>query len=589
MNADVIKDRCPGALQPMEAADGLILRIRPPASRLVPAQARAIADLAQMHGSGMVELGSRAHLQIRGLRAQALPKVQAMLADHGLLDPDPGTEARRNILTTPLWQGDVVPDLVAALEGILAQAPVLPPKFGLAVDAGPVAVLGSASADLRVERGESGGLILRADGMMRGETVAAGELPARVLALLRWFAARRGEYRRMAALVAAGIFPPIRADEGPATATGPALAPGPVPGGFCVALPFGQIAAAGLHAIATAPLRLTPWRSILVEGAKAAPALPDLITDAEDPLLRVAACTGAPGCSHASVETRALARRLAPHVPPGRFLHVSGCAKGCAHPRAADLTLTGRDGRFDLIPGGAPMDPPARRAVAPADAADPVSTFFTEATLPHSYETDGAAIYRASFATIRAESDLARFTPEEEVVAVRMIHAAGMVELAPHIRFAPGFAQAARGALAAGAPILCDAHMVSEGITRARLPAGNPVICTLRAPEVPMLAAEIGTTRSAAAVELWRPHLAGALVAIGNAPTALFHLLNRLQDPGFPRPAAIIGCPVGFIGAAESKAALADDNPVPWMIVEGRLGGSAMAVAAVNALAGPRE
>lgn len=209
--------------------------------------------------------------------------------------------------------------------------------------------------------------------------------------------------------------------------------------------------------------------------------------------------------------------------------------------------------------------------------------------MPHVYETDGAAIYRASFATIRAEADLTRFTPEEEVVAVRMIHASGMVELAPHIRFAPGFVLAARKALEAGAPILCDARMVSEGITRARLPAGNEVICTLQDPDVPALAARIGNTRSAAAVELWRPHLAGAVVAIGNAPTALFHLLNLLEDPTFPRPAAIIGCPVGFIGAAESKAALAQDNPVPWCVVDGRLGGSAITVAAVNALASRKE
>lgn len=209
--------------------------------------------------------------------------------------------------------------------------------------------------------------------------------------------------------------------------------------------------------------------------------------------------------------------------------------------------------------------------------------------MPHAYETDGAAIYRASFATIRAEADLARFTAEEEVVAVRMIHACGMVELASSIRFAPGFAVAARAALEVGAPILCDARMVSEGITRARLPAGNAVICTLHEPEVPALAARIGNTRSAAAVELWRPHLEGAVVAIGNAPTALFHLLNLMEDPGFPRPAAIIGCPVGFIGAAESKAALAAANPVPWCIVEGRPGGSAITVAAVNALASRRE
>ncbi len=209
--------------------------------------------------------------------------------------------------------------------------------------------------------------------------------------------------------------------------------------------------------------------------------------------------------------------------------------------------------------------------------------------MPHDYEKDGAAIYRASFATIRAEAQLARFSPEEEVVAVRMIHASGMVELAPHIRFAPGFAIAARRALEAGAPILCDARMVSEGITRARLPAGNEVICTLQDTGVPDLAARLGNTRSAAAVELWAPHLAGAVVAIGNAPTALFHLLNLLQDPAFPRPAAIIGCPVGFIGAAESKVALMQDDPVPWCVVEGRLGGSAITVAAVNALASRKE
>lgn len=209
--------------------------------------------------------------------------------------------------------------------------------------------------------------------------------------------------------------------------------------------------------------------------------------------------------------------------------------------------------------------------------------------MPHIYETDGAAIYLQSFATIRAEADLARFTPEEEIVVVRMIHAAGMVGLEAHVRFTPGMAIAARSALEAGAPILCDAHMVSEGITRTRLPAANQVICTLRDPSVPALAAKIGNTRSAAALELWRPHLAGAVVAIGNAPTALFHLLNMLEDPDCPRPAAIIGCPVGFVGAMESKDALMDAPPVPSVIVAGRLGGSAITVAAVNALASRKE
>lgn len=210
--------------------------------------------------------------------------------------------------------------------------------------------------------------------------------------------------------------------------------------------------------------------------------------------------------------------------------------------------------------------------------------------MPHTYEKDGARIYEQSFATIRAEADLARFTPEEEVVVVRMIHAAGMVGLEAHARFTPGMAIAARAALEAGAPILCDAKMVSEGITRARLPAKNQVICTLQDPSVPALAAEMGNTRSAAALELWRPMLGGSIVAIGNAPTALFHLLNMLEaEPDLPRPAAIIGCPVGFIGAAESKEALMLAPPCPSMAIAGRLGGSAITVAAVNALASRKE
>ncbi len=204
------------------------------------------------------------------------------------------------------------------------------------------------------------------------------------------------------------------------------------------------------------------------------------------------------------------------------------------------------------------------------------------------YVRDGAAIYAQSFATIRAEADLSRFTPEEARVAVRVIHACGVVGITEDLEFSPGFAAAARAALLAGRPILCDSKMVAHGITRARLPADNAVICTLDAPETPGIAACIGNTRSAAALELWRPHLAGALVAIGNAPTALFHLLD-LMDADAPLPAAIIGMPVGFVGALESKQALAGDGRVPFATVHGRRGGSAMAVAAVNALASERE
>jgi precorrin-8X/cobalt-precorrin-8 methylmutase len=205
--------------------------------------------------------------------------------------------------------------------------------------------------------------------------------------------------------------------------------------------------------------------------------------------------------------------------------------------------------------------------------------------LKQDYLRDGAAIYERSFAIIRAEADLSRFTPEEADIAVRLIHAAGQVEVAGLIEFAPGFVAAARKALKRGAPILCDCQMVAYGITRTRLPAKNEVICTLHDPRVPNLAAKLGTTRSSAALELWRDKLEGALVAIGNAPTALYRQLEMLEA-GAAKPAAIIGIPVGFVGAAASKAALAANSyGVPYLIVRGRIGGSAMTAAAVNALA----
>ena len=200
------------------------------------------------------------------------------------------------------------------------------------------------------------------------------------------------------------------------------------------------------------------------------------------------------------------------------------------------------------------------------------------------YIRDGAEIYRRSFAIIRAEADLARFQGAAERVVVRMIHACGMTDLPRDINLSPDFAAAGEAALRAGAPILCDSKMVANGITRARLPARNEVVCTLDDPRVPALARALNTTRTAAAMDLWRDRLDGALVVVGNAPTALFRLLELL-DEGAPRPAAVIGVPVGFVGAAESKEALARDGRVPFLVVHGRRGGSAMAAAAVNALA----
>jgi precorrin-8X/cobalt-precorrin-8 methylmutase len=209
-------------------------------------------------------------------------------------------------------------------------------------------------------------------------------------------------------------------------------------------------------------------------------------------------------------------------------------------------------------------------------------------TVARDYIRDGDEIYRRSFAIIRAEADLSRFTPAEERVAVRIIHACGMPEAARDIVFHPDFTSAASQALKAGAPVFCDSKMVANGITKSRLPASNEIVCTLDHPDVPALAAKLGNTRTAAALEFWRPRLKGSVVAIGNAPTALFRLVEMLGE-GADRPAAIIGMPVGFVGAAESKEALIEDGRVPYAVVRGRKGGSAMAVAALNAVASGRE
>ncbi|MFF2074287.1 precorrin-8X methylmutase [Kitasatospora sp. NPDC058162] len=205
------------------------------------------------------------------------------------------------------------------------------------------------------------------------------------------------------------------------------------------------------------------------------------------------------------------------------------------------------------------------------------------------YEKDGASIYRQSFATIRAEADLAALPADVSQVAVRMIHACGMTDLVEDLVYSPGVVASARAALRAGAPILCDVNMVASGVTRKRLPADNEVVCTLTDPSVPELARAMGNTRSAAAMELWLPRLEGAVVAVGNAPTSLFRLLEMIEA-GAPRPAAVIGVPVGFIGAAESKQALAEHpSGLEHLVVRGRRGGSAMAAAAINAIASEEE
>ncbi|WP_290689016.1 MULTISPECIES: cobalamin biosynthesis protein CobG [unclassified Haematobacter] len=355
-----VKGWCPGALRPMEAGDGLMVRLRPRASRLGAGQALALADLAESHGSGEIDLGSRASLQLRGIRQEALPELRQALDTLRMLDADPAREARRNVLTTPIANDAETLGLSAALEAALAEDLAeeldLPAKFGFAVDTGARAILGGASADIRLERAAEG-LIVRADGMALGERVSAATAVGRAMDIARWFCAHAAGHRRMATLIAAGGEPPLKAASPPLR--GELLLPGNTELGSCVALPFGRLTAATLRALAVAPLRLTPWRSVLVEAA--VPPSPDWIIDPADPRLRVSACPGQPACGSASVVTRDLALWLAPHLPGSVSLHVSGCAKGCAHPRSAALTLTGRRGRFDLIRHGRAGDPPALR------------------------------------------------------------------------------------------------------------------------------------------------------------------------------------------------------------------------------------
>lgn len=355
MSAPQIKGWCPGALRPMLSGDGWVVRVRPVAGRLTQAQAVGIAALARQHGNGCIDLSSRANVQIRGVTDDSHPPLIDGLRKLGLIDATPDAEAARNLVVTPFWDdGDGTTDLAQILGQAMAAGPDLPGKFGVALDTGPVPVLRHVSADIRVERGSEGGLIVLADGMAAGAATTRTGLAATVQSLAQWFAAHgvtenRG---RMAALIASGAKPPMlfSAVAAQPDQSAPAT-PGLVPQGALVAFAFGQMTAQTLAGLADlGPLRITPWRMLLLEGAQTMPDLPDLITAPDDPLLRVIACTGAPGCNQAHGPTRSLARALAPLVRTA--LHVSGCAKGCAHPRAAPLTLTATQAGYTLIRNG---------------------------------------------------------------------------------------------------------------------------------------------------------------------------------------------------------------------------------------------
>jgi precorrin-3B synthase len=375
MTAFAIKGWCPSALRPMLSGDGLVVRLRPRGGRLSAAQAVGIAELAKRYGNGLMDLTGRANLQIRGVREENHEGLVIGLDRLGLVDDDQAMEAQRNIILTPFWdEADDTHALAAELERTLAtRALGLPEKFGFAVDCGASRVLARAPADIRIERDAESGLIVRADGAEAGRAVSkAGAIDA-VLWLAEWFVASggvRGGRGRMAAHLAAGArLPDALAGKAKPVPDGASPSPGIHRGGALVALAFGQMQSETLVFLGghTAGLRLTPWRMILIEDSREMPQHDGLVTRVDDPLLRVIACTGAPDCPEAQAETRKLAASLAPQLGPDRRLHVSGCAKGCAHPNASDITLVGTPDGFDLVRNGAPRDVPVRRGLSIAD------------------------------------------------------------------------------------------------------------------------------------------------------------------------------------------------------------------------------
>ncbi len=372
MSAVSIKGWCPGALQPMQSGDGLLVRIRPHGGRIDAEQAKAIAELAERYGNGLLDLTNRANLQIRGVSAASYPSLMEGLAPLDLLDPDAGTEARRNVLIAPFWTaGDETLSIAAELEHALARGPDgLPTKFGFAVDCGNERVLAGASADVRIERAASREFIVRPDGAEFGRTVTRKEVVPVALALAQWFVKSGGAQDRrgrMAAHLGAGTRLPnaLCGEARPARSDVPPL-PGLYPQGAMFGVALGQLTSSALACLSTRAngLRLTPWRMILAEGMRQMPHCDGLIAQVDDPILRVIACSGAPRCREAHADTRALAAALAPRLSASANLHISGCAKGCAHFGPASITLIATREGFDFVRGGSTRDKPAMRGLS---------------------------------------------------------------------------------------------------------------------------------------------------------------------------------------------------------------------------------
>jgi precorrin-3B synthase len=375
MSAPAVKGWCPGALRPMQSGDGLVVRVRPFGGRLDAAQIAGLAHLAERHGNGLIDVTSRANLQIRGVSDSSHRPLLEGLSQLALLDPDAATESRRNILVTPFWRdGDETQSLAAELEEALAESALaLPTKFGFAIDDGTSRVLAGDSADVRIERDRSGRLLVRADGASFGRSVARGEAVSTALALATWFVnsgGGRDGRGRMAAHLAAGAIVPafLRGDAEPAPIMA-AARPGLYAQGALVGVAFGQLPHATLGQLAGCghALRMTPWRMLLSEGKRRMPRAAGLVTEPYDPALRIVACSGAPRCREAHADTRGLAAALAPNIGAAARLHVSGCAKGCAHAGAAAVTLVATSAGFDLVRNGSTRDAPVLRGLTGAD------------------------------------------------------------------------------------------------------------------------------------------------------------------------------------------------------------------------------
>lgn len=369
----IIKGWCPGALRPMLSGDGLVVRIRPRAGRLTQPQSAGIANLAQACGNGLIDLSTRANIQLRGVTEASYPALIDGLRKLRLIDETVTAEAQRNIIVSPFWQsGDAAEKIAAKLATALSAntAPQLPGKFGFAIDCGARPVLRDVPADIRLERAETGELLLCAGQSPLGQNVTDDTAVNAALALAQWFISAGGVVDgrgRMQALLDQGAALPAGFDAARSGTTPDRIRPGQQAYGFLVGIEFGQMPAQTLISLAElGPLRITPWRMILIEDMQTAPALPGLITDPDNPLLRVIACTGAPGCVQAHGKTRVLARTIAPYLRDGQLLHVSGCAKGCAHPQPA-LTLTATPNGFDLIFHGTADATPARFGLTPDD------------------------------------------------------------------------------------------------------------------------------------------------------------------------------------------------------------------------------